>query len=202
MRTSESLGKVATALVAVQTEVKGISKDAQGHGYKYITLDQILHLVRPVLAKNNLVLLQDASGDVLEGQNVAKVETRLLHTSGEWIGTDVLTVKPVGIKAGAPTTPRDLGSAITYAKRYQLQALLGLNADVDDDAGAVSESMQNWGQKVSPATLQVMSGIIKEKGIDKAKIQEVMTSAIGKAKSSSDLTQEEADKIIAQLQKL
>lgn len=202
MKTSETIGKITEALVQVQLEVKGISKDAQGHGYKYITLDQILTLVRPVLAKHSLVLLQDAGGEVLEGQNVALVETRICHVSGEWICSSELKVKPVSVKAGAATTPRDLGSAITYAKRYQLQALLGLNADVDDDAGAVSESLQNWGQKVSPASLQIMSGIMKEKNVDKTKVQEIMTSTIGKIKASSELTQDEADKIIAHLQKL
>lgn len=200
MRTSETIANITPAMVSFQDKVKGIKKDAQGHGYKYITLDSILALVRPVLTECGLLLVQDAHGDFINGENVASCETRIIHTSGEWIGTEKLTVKPVAIKG--TTTPRDLGSAITYAKRYQLTALLGLSADVDDDAGAVSENMKAWGHKVTTLQLQVLTNLMKEKNIGKEKIQELMPSLIGSVKVSTELTQDEANKIIEHLGKL
>ena len=54
-----------------------------------------------------------------------------MHSSGEWIG-GVYPVRP------AQNTPQGMGSAITYARRYSLSAMLGLAADDDDDGNAAS----------------------------------------------------------------
>jgi hypothetical protein len=57
------------------------------------------------------------------------VESRIIHTSGEWISTTVTI----------PVTKPDahgLGSALTYGRRYSVSALLAISADEDDDANA------------------------------------------------------------------
>jgi hypothetical protein len=60
------------------------------------------------------------------------VESRIIHTSGEWISTTVTI----------PVTKPDahgLGSALTYGRRYSVSALLAISADEDDDAnGAIA----------------------------------------------------------------
>jgi len=64
-------------------------------------------------------------------ENEAGVITRLMHTSGQWIESTLWL--PVG-KADA----QGVGAAITYARRYALQSILGVPA-ADDDGNAVSQ---------------------------------------------------------------
>jgi hypothetical protein len=60
------------------------------------------------------------------------VRTMLLHTSGQWIASRY--VMPIGDKL----TPQAIGSAITYARRYALSAIVGIAPDDDDDGNAAS----------------------------------------------------------------
>ena len=111
--------------IEFQKEFKGMTPDAQNPFFKssYITLDGILETVRPILSKHNLCVLQEATGD---GEYIF-VKTKLAHTSGEILETDILRMKP------QKNDPQSMGSCITYAKRYQLAALLGICESVDDD---------------------------------------------------------------------
>ena len=111
--------------IEFQKEFKGMTPDAQNPFFKssYITLDGILETVRPILSKHNLCVLQEATGD---GEYIF-VKTKLAHVSGEILETDILRMKP------QKNDPQSMGSCITYAKRYQLAALLGICESVDDD---------------------------------------------------------------------
>lgn len=205
MKTSENLGNLAKALVAVQGDIKGITKNAQGHGYKYITFDAILTLVKPVLSKHGVFLIQNVKGDMVDGQNVAYCETRLLHESGEWIESDTLLIKPMGkaLKGGAqaPVDPQAMGSALTYAKRYQLCGMLGINADVDDDA-SVASNLKDWGVLINETQKKTINELIITKGLNKATFASTMTKALGSVKEFKKLTGDEADKLIAEMSKL
>jgi hypothetical protein len=72
--------------------------------------------------------MQGAAGDAA---GVA-VETRLVHTSGQWASTTVYLPVNQG-------TAQAFGSAITYGKRYGLQAMCGLPSE-DDDGQKASEA--------------------------------------------------------------
>ena len=111
--------------IEFQKEFKGMTPDAQNPFFKssYITLDGILETVRPILSKHNLCVLQEATGD---GEYIF-VKTKLAHISGEILETDILKMRP------QKNDPQSMGSCITYAKRYQLAALLGICESVDDD---------------------------------------------------------------------
>jgi hypothetical protein len=76
------------------------------------------------LSANGLAFVQTISDGVLH--------TRLLHTSGQWIASE----HPLPMSG----KPQEIGSALTYARRYSLSALLGIAADEDDDANAASRS--------------------------------------------------------------
>lgn len=145
MIASESVTKITTAMVEVEKEIKGMTTDAKNPFFKsnYITLDGILEFVRPILAKNNIWLLQNSSGD-MEGVSVT---TRLIHASGEFIETDVLKMKPV------KQDPQAMGSCITYAKRYQLASLLGISSEVDDDG---NKATHNSSQPTNSATTNML----------------------------------------------
>jgi hypothetical protein len=204
MKTSEKTVEFNKAFLEFQRVVKGIKKDGQGYGYQYITLDQILELVRPSLSQFSLILNQDV-GSVISstGEVLTTVSTRLTHApSGEYVETGDLIMKPTNIaKDGSmkPVTPQHSGSSITYAKRYQLTGLLGLSADVDDDAAAVSANAQEWGNKVSPAQLQLLGQLMAKTGITKDTINPIMIQEIQCVKKSTELSGDEADKIIKHL---
>ena len=125
MKTSENIKALATAMTKAQENIKGIKPDADNPFFKsnYITLDNILEVVRPILTNEDIWITQNISSN---GEYV-EVTTRLIHITGEWLETDILRMKPTKMD------PQQLGSCITYAKRYQLSGLLGISSDVDDD---------------------------------------------------------------------
>jgi hypothetical protein len=61
------------------------------------------------------------------------VETRLVHTSGEWLAS----VVPVPVAKG---DAHGLGSALSYGRRYGISALLALSTDEDDDGNAAAKA--------------------------------------------------------------
>ena len=131
MNHSESIAKLAAGLMAFQCEVKDPSRDGENPHFrsKYVQIDGLLAAVRPILSQHGLSVVQSTGGD---GQNVT-ITTMLLHTSGEWLETDPLTLK------AQQATPQGAGSAITYGRRYSLSAALGVAWDDDDDGNAASE---------------------------------------------------------------
>jgi hypothetical protein len=112
--------------------MQGISKEGKNPAFKskYVTLDSILDTLRPILTSNGLMLTQGSQQP--ETMQSVTVESRIIHTSGEWISTTVTI----------PVTKPDahgLGSALTYGRRYSVSALLAISADEDDDAnGAIA----------------------------------------------------------------
>lgn len=126
---SDEIDLLAAALVAASAEMTDIPKNRQAdtgkYGYKYADLGDALEIARPVLSRHGLAVTQAA--EVAEGEAV--VWTTLLHASGQFI-----TAAPTRLAAGL--TAQSAGSAITYARRYALLAVLGLATDDDDGASA------------------------------------------------------------------
>lgn len=134
MTTSEQINEIAAALSKAQGEMKPAEKSAaneafkrNGKASKYADLAANVEASREPLAKHGLAVVQEAT-TVDRGIAVA---TRLIHSSGQWIQFEPLTV---------PLSKQDahgVGSAATYARRYSLGAALGLVAEDDDGNGAV-----------------------------------------------------------------
>jgi hypothetical protein len=126
---------LAEALVAAQAELPcAIGKDADGQiqnrAYRYLTLDKLIAETRPILQKHGLTILQ-APSYIERGEDGAlpALTTRLVHVSGESMGIKTplyLTEKPM----------QGLGAAITYARRYAWQSVLGIAAEEDTDGPA------------------------------------------------------------------
>lgn len=127
---SESIGNLAAALVAAQSEFPSIKKESENPYFKstYADLAAVVAGVKPILAKHGLSILQ-IGGTGPMGTPVLK--TFLVHKSGEFIGGH-LPLNPV------KADPQGFGSAITYMRRYGLQAILNVAAE-DDDGNAGSE---------------------------------------------------------------
>lgn len=122
---------IAKALLKVQKDITNPVNTATNPFFKskYAPLNDILNLVRPLLTRNGILMTQNIGTDD-EGRPY--VQTILIHESGEHLETDKLTVKL------DKNSVQGVGSAITYIRRYQLSAMLGISSEDDDDANQVS----------------------------------------------------------------
>ena len=128
MQASESLTELAKALNKAQSEMSGAKKSAKNPFFKsnYANLEEVINCVKEPFADNGLSFMQfPVSSDGFAG-----VETIILHESGEWISNE-FTLKV------AKNDPQGMGSAITYARRYGLQAAVGVPSE-DDDGNAAT----------------------------------------------------------------
>ncbi len=126
MNRSETIGTLAKALAKAQGAIKPAGKGAENPFFKssYADLPAIVKACRDELAKNDIAYSQVTA---YEGETVT-LETMLFHSSGEWI-SGVYPVKPV------KNDPQGMGSAMTYARRYALAAMVGVVAEDEDDDG-------------------------------------------------------------------
>lgn len=121
--------EISKALVKFQREFKGVKKDAQGHGYRYASLGNIVNSIRPLMADCELSF----NHDYIKSEEV--YTCTVIHSSGEHIKATV----PFLIDAtGRMKGMQAIGAAITYAKRYSLSAALGIS-DEDDTDGVTLE---------------------------------------------------------------
>jgi hypothetical protein len=117
---SEEINEIAAALAKAQGAMKNATLNRENPHFrsKYADLASIFDTIRLALSANGIAVTQQINGNVLQ--------TSLLHASGQYLSSEM----PL------PATPRpqELGSALTYYRRYQLSALVGIGADDDDDA--------------------------------------------------------------------
>lgn len=127
MKTSTEINELSKALTAFQKSAPKIVKDKTAklgtYQYKYADLSSIMDAVRGGLADNGLAVIQSPSSY----QTESTLTTMITHESGQWI-SDTMNLKVM------QETPQGQGSAITYARRYMLTAMLGIVADDDNDA--------------------------------------------------------------------
>lgn len=123
METSTTIKELTAALCQFQSAQIKVAKTGKNPAFKsaYATLPQVLEAVLPTLTEVGLCFVQFPDGESLT--------TRLMHTSGEWMQASY-ALKPV------QNTPQASGSALTYARRYALLAVLGLGTEDDDGLAA------------------------------------------------------------------
>lgn len=123
MERSESIKHLAAALNKAQAEMSGAKKGKTNPFFKssYADLNAVVDAVRIPFAENGLSYSQFPVMD----DNRVGVETILMHESGEFIASTLML--PTG-----KLDPQSAGSAITYARRYSLQAIAGIPAEDDD----------------------------------------------------------------------
>jgi hypothetical protein len=136
MKMSESLLKIAPALLKAQKEIEGAKKGANNPFFKskYADFNAVLEACKGPLNDNGITILQPHRVLEREGDVVGVVETVLLHETGEFISSETL------IKCAKQNDPQALGSAITYAKRYGLQSLVVLPSEDDDGEKSMGRS--------------------------------------------------------------
>lgn len=171
MEKSEEINELAKALGKFQSEISGAKKGSENPFFKskYANLEEVISCAKEALMGNGLSVSQFP----ITEERSAGVETILMHTSGQWISGKCLL-------ACAKVDPQGMGSAITYARRYAYQSILGIPAE-DDDGNNVSQPVQEKPkdkQKPAPKT-------------DKQKSEEIDTlswiDAISKAGTLDEL---------------
>lgn len=117
------IDKLATALSKAQSDMEMAAKDTKNEFFKssYADLAAVIKASKKPLADNGLSITQLM---VPNSQKVV-VTTILMHTSGQYI-TSTIALNPV------KSDPQGYGSAVTYARRYSYQSIIGLSADDDD----------------------------------------------------------------------
>ena len=127
---SENITDLAKALLNVQQTVQPATKDAENPFTKswYASLNSVMDACRDALIENGIWLCQHPVP--VEQPNSIGLVTKLTHAeSGQWQSS--LAVVPL-----PKADPQGMGSAITYARRYALTAMLGMVTEDDDGEGA------------------------------------------------------------------
>ena len=140
MKHSESIANFAEAFVKFQQEITDpkldastdyVTKTGKKINFKYASLPEILKTVRPVLTKNGISIIQEPKTE----NNTVKITTILIHKSGEWV-----EFEPIEMNA-ASALAQEIGSAITYGRRYNISSVLGLGSEDDDDGNAAQNGV-------------------------------------------------------------
>lgn len=138
--------KIQAALAKAQAEFPAIPKNCSvSYGatkFRYADLASIIDSVRPVLSAHGLSFTQlfGVCGDCVT------IVTTLMHESGEKIDSAGAMFPVKGLK------PQEVGSWITYWRRYALCAALGIVADDDTDAVELADRPKPVEKKGTPAT--------------------------------------------------
>jgi hypothetical protein len=182
MKQSESINKLAMALVKAQAEMGGAVKDSKNPFFKssYADLTSVIKAIKEPFANNGLAYIQFP----ISGEKSAGVITRLVHESGEWLEQDYMM--PL-IKNDS----QSFGSILSYARRYSLSAMAGIPA-VDDD----SESAMIRVDKIDTNMIDLISDLIEKTESDIEKFCTVFN-----VPSINKMTMVQAEKALAMLER-
>lgn len=213
IRTSESITKIAPAIVAAQADMPAVPKQTKGQvGNQvryYADFSTVVEAVQPVLAKHDLAFVQLPIDT--DRQNHVGLTTRIVHTSGEWIEASFAMPSQGNGAQG-------IGSALSYAKRYALMAAFGLATEDDDGAGASAPPPRQQQQRqqrqapadppanpngITDAQRRKLQALANEKGYgERGKRLDYWTSFLGRqVETANDLTKDEAARLIDDMEK-
>ena len=133
MRTSTTINALAKSLAAASASLRNPGQDATNPHFrsKYTSLVGLIDALRAPLAAQGLIVLQPVSSPVA---GRVRVETVLLHSSGEWMSSTA------DLPSGA--TAQSFGAAVAYLRRYALQSMLGVSGDADADDDGEAERVK------------------------------------------------------------
>lgn len=127
MATNNLSNKFMQVLNEVPNFVTDETAQAGNRTYKYLNLATILKTIKPVFEKHGLAFSQRVTfNDKGEArQSIGTVETIIFDNEEQMVACSY----PFFVTGD----PQQVGSAITYARRYSLYAVLGIFPDKDDD---------------------------------------------------------------------
>ena len=127
------------ALVKFHAAMEGnIKKQSQAHQYKYADLGSTLDVIRDPLAAAELAVTQTTACYRDTSPPTSVLITTLLHSSGEEISSEFyLDLEAQSLKNANPM--QNIGSTITYTRRYALQAILNPASEDDDGVSSTAK---------------------------------------------------------------
>ncbi len=128
------------ALVSALAEIRNPPLDGTANYGRYATLPACLDVARRTLARHGLAVVQMTCTDP------DRLVTRVLHTSGEFVEDG-----GVPLLCENKANPQKMGSAITYARRYGLCAILGIVGEEDDDGQRATPRAELPPARAAPA---------------------------------------------------
>lgn len=139
-------------LFNLQQEIGAISKDANNPFYKskYFDINKVIKVLRPLLGKHRLLLLQAPFVDFETGVEYQGTTIKCVD-SGE-------STESAHLKITA-TDPQKKGAESTYYRRYLLCGLLGLEAEDDDGNAASGKTTQEDKRWLNPNTPEYSKAI-------------------------------------------
>ena len=148
---------INSRLAAALPAMPDIKRNAKSHHGKYASLDNVLDAVRPVLKQHGLAVHQHP---VTDDTGAIAVVTRVVSVDGEVLEFPGYYVDP-------GKGPQSAGSAITYARRYSLVAILGLATEDDDDGNRSQQSdrFTERGSSPSEAQIRKLAAIMRAAGV-------------------------------------
>lgn len=155
MQLSNEINKISMALVRAQAKIKTAALDSKNphFGSKFASLGAVWNACNDALHENEISVLQGARSEL----DTYGVDTMLLHSSGQWI-REILMLKPT------KNDPQGAGSAITYARRYALAAMIGVMQE-DDDANTASQG----DKKATVASRDLSKPLTGSEAVERAK---------------------------------
>jgi hypothetical protein len=144
MNKSDEIKNLATALNKAQSIMGGAVKDAANPFFKskYADLGAVVKAIKDPFADNGLSYVQFP----IEDNGRIGVETIIMHNSGEWMSNS-FTVQLTKQDA------QQAGSALTYCRRYALQAIAGIPSEDDDGNSASKQGSQITTNQTTTADL-------------------------------------------------
>jgi hypothetical protein len=121
---------LASALVAAQAAMPTVKKDEENPHFKsrFVSLNGLIDATRPKLNEHGLAIVQFPTVSEL---GAPVLRTILIHgATGERLEADT------PLLVAGDGSMQQLGSAITYARRYAWAAVLGIAAEEDDDGNS------------------------------------------------------------------
>ena len=147
---SEKIGELSKALAKAQGQMKKALKDSTNPFFKsnYADLGSVWEACSAALQDNGLAVAQGVDFDGA----TTFLWTRLIHSSGEWMQgrQPLLLVKQ---------DPQAQGSAMTYARRYSLAAMVGVMQTDDDAESAMPAKVQASNGKAEIAKIKACEEI-------------------------------------------
>lgn len=171
---------IYSRLIKAQADFRHIAQDNKaaafkGGSYVYANISDCLRVIRPILNKHGLAVLQRTTSD----QNKVGIETVLVSEDGQTLESGIFFVPTEGLMQKGVQA---FGSAVTYARRYSLISFLGLAYGEDDDDGAAATEHHyvttttkhqakqptpahedaDWHHALTPEEIQTLEGVAVE----------------------------------------
>ena len=141
---SDQINELASALAKAQAEIGSVQKDQDNPYFKskFSSLSMVWETVKPSLTKHGISIVQMPGSD----ERGYFVQTQIMHSSGQWIRSTTY-MKP------SKEDPQGIGSLISYARRYALQAMVMACPDDDDGEMAMGRSSVAPARTIPPKVI-------------------------------------------------